>query len=455
MRSGTQPNRPHSGHTSFLLIFVASIIVIVIGIVAIVALVISIDNHTDVETLNSVQESVLQQSNLLDELKSSVDSVGSLLITTNLSANSNQVQLQAIQSQIPALAYVPLTNWLNERSVEFYGDSITYGYLLSSPTTQRWSHLLCEAMNCTELNYGVVGAQINDLIFHSTSGTSYTSVYDNHVDGNTAFVAMGFNDIVQNAVADNVVDELRRTLESVVMFLSLPVGKTRTNARSGVASGNWVGAGNIGSNYGLCTDASTYTNLTQTISGRYVGFTVNMLVGDAPRTMAIIVDGVTINTVLAFFTKGADTSHGSFLNEVLYLYDTGVNGTGAHTLVLQPTIGSTVTLCVGSFVGFNHSQSGSNAVFLLSTEPADFGGITSTGNTGGAEYRRLVLNTIIRTIALNIRQTYGLPIYFVDTGNNFVWGSKADDGVHPNPMGHQYIANRIEHVIHAGEYTYS
>lgn len=86
----------------------------------------------------------------------------------------------------------PVVNYLSA-----LGDSITEGVALSSPTTQRWTKLLSDALGYTEVNGGMNGTSLQYIpVTETTYGPNGLSRYQNYKRASGKYVvAMGTNDI--------------------------------------------------------------------------------------------------------------------------------------------------------------------------------------------------------------------------------------------------------------------
>jgi lysophospholipase L1-like esterase len=85
----------------------------------------------------------------------------------------------------------PLTN----KSVAFFGDSITVGFGASA-TTNRWTSIFSVVMHCNEENYGILGEVLQNgencsghPIFDQTTIPTKTNSYG------ALFIALGMNDV--------------------------------------------------------------------------------------------------------------------------------------------------------------------------------------------------------------------------------------------------------------------
>jgi hypothetical protein len=94
-----------------------------------------------------------------------------------------------------------LRNFMNNQTVEGFGDSITRGFGLTNPTTENWFNVLCSKFtNCTAVNKGVDASNPYDSFKFNSTGMTEQNVMSSHVSGRTTFIAWGTN-ILQRGVA--------------------------------------------------------------------------------------------------------------------------------------------------------------------------------------------------------------------------------------------------------------
>jgi len=254
--------------------------------------------------------------------------------------------------------YLPLIPKMSS-TIEFFGDSITYGYGLSARATQRFSYLVCQSLTKTEANYGVSSDMIQDLA---------RRVFTSHVSGNTSILSIGTNDCMKlpNQV---VMDEYIRSLEASVLYCCLPSLKDGTgsgwkivNARNSnyvTRSGTWT---NTSDAIGL-TSNTVDSYLEATVNGRYVCFDFGCFTGTTNVSHAdvtITIDGVFIENY-AVITKLQNTSNGCTFAMQPFVYDTGVSGN--HTL--RVTLKNySVSLIVNYMGAFDQNQTSASQVFV-------------------------------------------------------------------------------------------
>lgn len=89
------------------------------------------------------------------------------------------------------------------RNFGFIGDSMTYGATLDSPTTQRWSSILCHAVKANEYNVAQGGAQfISSTVMSFTEQVDY--LYQRQPNIDYVFFWGGYNDVYRGESNDNL-----------------------------------------------------------------------------------------------------------------------------------------------------------------------------------------------------------------------------------------------------------
>ena len=178
--------------------------------------------------------------------------------------------------------YAPLASAMNGQ-VNYYGDSMTFGFGASSPTN-RWTTVLSNYFGSTENNLGFSGNQVNDMVGSSGVGGIYAT--SRAGTPGTVFLAYGINDIDKNS-PDNIFDELRRTTEAITLFCCLPDGQKVNARRNATQTGTWTSISQFGT-WGVATsnNTSNYT-ISTTVTGRFVCF-------------SLPVDGISPNNIVVW-----------------------------------------------------------------------------------------------------------------------------------------------------------
>jgi lysophospholipase L1-like esterase len=197
-----------------------------------------------------------------------------------------------------------LRNFMNNQTVEAYGDSITVGVGLANPTTENWFYVLCQNFtNCTGVNNAVGGSIPID--FTNTGATSTKAMIPSHVSGRTTFLDFGTNVIQRLASVptsqpssgqlDGAFIGHVNSVESMITFCMLPDSK-KFNARSG-ANVTRTGTGwtlnPAGNTYATGTSTANDTITCTNLNGRYIG--VSFLINYTPALFSnfvVEVDGV-------------------------------------------------------------------------------------------------------------------------------------------------------------------
>lgn len=335
-------------------------------------------------------------------------------------------------------------------SLQFFGDSITQGYLLPNASTQRWSAIVSTGLRKQEINNGIGGDQVPDAV---------SNIYANRNVAVPTFLSYGTNDI--GRVQYNI-DEMKRCILGMLLYCTLPTAcvmnprapASPTNKISTTGTWSPTDLSNVGIMTNPASNGNYSTNginatVTAQLTGRYVGF-VSVVLNNTNKTnypqYGINLDGTNLNPFNTY-TYMAQTNNGFGLMSYLWLYDTGSTAPNAsHTLTIAPKpIGNyTDRGFVDFFVGFDAKQAGCVPSYLV--EPADFDYHVFTDNNLIAplmsSYKEM-LEQCTNYLASDL----GLPVALIrnlhvnDTGDTF------SDLLHPNIAGHQKIAAKILNAI--------
>lgn len=332
-------------------------------------------------------------------------------------------------------SYAPLPSLTS--TVDFYGDSFVQG-ALPVPAGSKWSSLLAAHFSITENNQGVGGTEICDTARLMNVNRPLSST-------NTCFIMAGWNDIVNHAPVQY--DSIFRCLKAAILQACLP---NKADLRLNTSPFTWTGTwSNITSVPIGMTTTTTGDHCDGTFTGRYICWCMQIessaSAANCPN-VTFAVDGTTIITAQPLYNvygNGA-TPRAS----LTWIYD--ATTTGSHTL--KVTFDSiTGTWTTGIFVlwatAFNFNPAGATPVYVNSVA---YQTTYTAGSTGDVNYNTFKENQ--RNTVLKLRNDYGLPVYFIDTGLMEEYGQKGADMVHPNVNGHLYIYNRVLTFLSNGEY---
>ena len=330
-------------------------------------------------------------------------------------------------------------------TVECYGDSITYGTGLSSPTTQRYTALLAAQYGFTESNLANPGDATQDML---------ARVYNNHVPGNTCIVKIGYNDVDINVNLFNVNDGTPKSIDTFYMirddfmaqmlYLCLSSSQLLSNRGSNTTrTGSWSSTS--------FTNGGSYTNtngatVTANVTGRYIGFFLLCNIGSA-STLTANVDGagaVALTTYIPPTTPNS-TTWGS----LCWFFDTGSAAGVAHSIVVTST--STTTLDIEFFFGFDNLSGSTNSpVVVLGLEPCSFQQTTANYAFGNLT-RQYLIDQFQNKIVKMLRLQFGAKITFCEGLEFFSWGNKVADLIHPDKFGHIRLQVLVNSTLTNGE----
>lgn len=407
------------------------------------------------------------------------------IIQTLIDASGNYAQLNTeneftepnIFTTLSLTQYIPhyalnnnLRNFMNNQSVDFYGDSITNGDKLPSPSTQNWAYRLCQKFtNCTCVNNAVNGSVPYDFFFAGSSSMGTKAVQASHVSGRTTFLDFGTN-VLQRITSyatsqpnsgqiDGAITGHVNTMESMIMFCTLPDSQ-KFNARNNVnvtRVGNWTNTPEVGGNYSIGSVTANDTITCINLNGRYVGvsFLVNYeLVNTAGFVLTL--DGVDYSTSLSLITtmNSTRTTNNTKYQIQDIIIDTGVSTN--HTILIKNLNNTPKILYVNYFYFFNQNDSNCNPVFVMEQEVANYTAtayVNATSNNGSIT-RAMTWFLAMRRLVYRLRVYYGLPIYYIDNTFANILSLGCADTIHPNALWHQQMADRAYNFLTNGELAY-
>lgn len=369
-----------------------------------------------------------------------------------------------------------LEAYFNNKTVEFYGDSITYGTGLPTPATQNYANVACSTLftSCTCANYGLPGGVPYDIWNVNNTGpggvTNQGTLIPNHVQGNTVVFNYGFNvlDLTASIPAtqpyggntDQAFTGHINAMESSIIYACLPQSNI-VNALSAfvLKTGTWdqptnVGVGGI---WGIGSNTAGSTMTYTTGAGRYVGISFDILNGYmGTNNVTITVDGTTVFSSLGFYTtmNGSASGLGTTYQPQDMIYDTQANTT--HTIVI--TVNNGFGCFVNHFYWFNVGQANCNPVFVMEQAYANYAAIniTSGGSSQsqGSIVRMSAWRTCLKRLVQRFRLVYQLPVYYVDNTFPNILGMGQNDTIHPNINWHQVMASNLFQFTQTGELAY-
>lgn len=334
-----------------------------------------------------------------------------------------------------------------------YGDSITQGYLLASPTTQCWASLVAANNDYILNNEGIDGAQWGD-----------NTVYNTYTTG-PAFFAYGTNDLQYQSTYEHI----GHITEALAVYCTLLNTGRLINARGGagvLTNGTWRNG--VYTNIGM---QQVTTNLIQDIgvpgsfiqanvTGRYVAIGLTVVVGNTLTTCTkynLWIDGTltTLNGPSPLITNMVATGRGVIFFQYLIFVDTesapGVNHTARLAFITIPNGNSGN---VDWFAGFDKDMPGTSLVVINGVPSNDMFAYhleSSTTYTPNAINRHAL--DVVYNDAATWLQLLGLPIYYNPRYGQFPpFGMLQADLIHPNANGHVWIANEIETFLQKGSW---
>lgn len=323
-------------------------------------------------------------------------------------------------------------------TVECYGDSITIGVDLSSPTTQRYTALLAAQYGFTELNTAVAGDGTQDML---------TKVYNNHIPGRTCIVKIGYNDVSFNINTDANMYMVLDDFMAQMLYLCLSSTQLVSNRAPNVTlTGTWA---NTGFTYGGSYTNTTGSTTQASVTGRYVGFFITVNPSNA-TPISIVVDGAAALTIVTYYPPVGGTPNGTTWGSLCWFFDTGVTTPGTtHSIAVIST--STITCDIEFFFGFDNLSGATNSpVVVLGLETNSFQQTTANYSAGNL-VRQYLVNSFQQQTVTNLRQKYGAKITFCADIPDFSWGNKFSDLIHPDKHGHVRLQQLVTKVLTTGE----
>jgi hypothetical protein len=416
-------------------------------------------------TINSFAALTNACGSSITTLTSQVATVNSTVVSNSASIGVNSASISAVVSNVTTLSTLvtPKIPPIGGKSVyEFYGDSICWGVNSTFATstgnmpTARWTYLVSQNMNVTENNQCVSGSRW-------TAASNY--VYNHHTPGSAVFYGYGINDIAQSGTV-SFPYEMISIAESMIIYSTLPNASfvNPRNAQNGTVAATGFSTWSntpVYNNIGLGSQ-QVGDFLVANVTGRFValGSTITS-VGNGKTnhgSITIWVDGMLMTQDYPQYVQSAVSGNQFYIET--YIYDTGSAPSANHIIKVQVgawtgwTSGGTHdSTYIDWFAGWSSNSPFSPVVLTdIQRWHQDYG-VTGSGFMN-AQLERIVLNNEYRSLVNRLRQNYNMPIYLVQGSGDYGAASLGNDELHPNPIGHQYIANRVLHVLRQGEYTY-
>jgi lysophospholipase L1-like esterase len=340
-------------------------------------------------------------------------------------------------------SYAPLTPPSGSNPY-FFGDSICFGQNLPSPTTQRWSALLCAQFGWTEHNLAVTSSEWIDAstqIYNGLTGTN-----------SPVFLSYGTND----SRAQTAYDQIQRAVESMTMYCCLKDSGRMVNARAAtIIAGDWS-ATPLYTTIGLYTPTSSSpATLQATVNGRYVLMGLTMLPNSASSypSLSVTIDGVAIQMYTTFLQTLNTSYLGANNPTMLFFYDTKSAPNTPHTVqVTWTNEGSfTTPTFVDWFCGMDNGMAGCNPVYLECIPDYNF---FNDGEAAINTWQLDSMNNIYKRIARRFRYRHGLPVYVNYGQGDYGTCGLLIDQFHPNVNGQQYMKDNWVNFLQNGELNY-
>ena len=339
-------------------------------------------------------------------------------------------------------------------TVDIFGDSIALG----TPPGTSWTSAAVTAYGATPNNLASSGDEIIDMTLrvYGTGVTAPASV--GHVNGRTTLFAVGINDVYLQPI--NAYDELRRTMEVLALYCTLPAANkldVRNAAVTKSPGGAWTNTPSY--NMGMYT-TTVGASVTATVTGRYVVWGGTIIITSSLSShvnASVVVDSVTINSSVGRYSGSTINSiNGTNFVNSLWLYDTG--SAIAHTITitnLTPTGAAGQFLLVDWIGAFNPNQTGASAVYLTTPDSTDWTLMNESfpSAQNGNDNKWNDIRTLFHKVSRKWNTEFGLPIFYVDMSTTVLYGQKQNDLLHPNANGQNYLANRFQAMINTGKYN--
>lgn len=348
----------------------------------------------------------------------------------------------------PQLIGVPpnpaFVNYFNYPA-NFYGDSITAGYLLNSPTN-RFSSLLSAQYYLVETNYGVGGSQIID------SGESDLITANNSISNNTVSVWFaGYNDMRYYGTDGAALTDNFAAVESLAAWLAVPtalhVPWNSTN--------NFPAPGSIYYSPGWIFLPSALGGLAaSTQPGALAGFYFSgstLLLGTGrgggAGTGTLVVGDYVNNIFTPTYTNNfsclrtaADTSAGRGYSAALIMV-TNLSSTTNHGAIFTANSAANIYLCWYASYSTNLlPKVVLSGTLKMAPQGSGLGAPNNHATDAAANlYSGIISNaaTALANAKLNVQ--YAAPPV-LDTNTDW----EIPDWIHPNESGHLKIKNAIQ-----------
>jgi hypothetical protein len=327
----------------------------------------------------------------------------------------------------------------------FYGDSMTAGYLLNSPTN-RFSSLLSAQYYLAESNYGIGGSQIID------AGESDNITANNSISNNTVSVWLaGYNDMRYYGTDSAALTDNFAALESLAAWLAIPT-ELRVPWNS---TANFPAPGNIYYSPGWIFLPSALGGLAaSTQPGALAGFYFSgstLLVGTGrgggAGTGTLVVGDYVNNVFTPTLTNNfsclrtaANTGAGRSYSAALIII-TNLSSTTNHGAIFTADSAANTYFCWYASYSTNLLP---KVVLSGTLKMAPQGvGLDAPNNhasdAAAALYSGVVSNaaTVLAAAKLNV-QYVAPPVLLTNTD----W--EIPDWIHPNESGHLKIKNAIQ-----------
>ena len=318
-----------------------------------------------------------------------------------------------------------------------YGDSITAGATLSSPSL-AYPSLIAQAKGFTLANYAVDGAQACDVpttqIFPNSDNPSAASlpIYT---------LMIGTNDQDNRGVGDYL-PVFNLCHQATIAWLALPADFKVLATAAGVTT---TGTGAI-------ETANNWNDWVSTAPGASIAFPITLLSPGAiyiwpriadgdPGAFTYAVDGAIAGTFTTA-TKPFMTTASGTNNSLGFLRIPGI-AAGRHAVTLTQTSSSGTMRVVA--VGSPQAASETLTTVIVSDPPIEELNSTAQCNSAPAVCSAYV--TDIQT-TVQIFASDGLNVRFIDT-HLYMLGTPAEmnDTLHPNPLGQSELATALETVL--------
>jgi hypothetical protein len=337
-------------------------------------------------------------------------------------------------------------NYFNDPA-NFYGDSITSGYLLNSPTN-RFSSLLSAQYFLVESNYGVGGSQIID------SGESDNITANNSISNNTISVWLaGYNDMRYYGTDSAALTDNFAALESLAAWLAIPTSmRVPWNSTA-----NFPAPGNIyySPNQWVLANNDTLGGLaTSRQAGALAGFYFSgstLLIGTArgggAGTGTLVVGDYVNNVFTPTYTNNfsclrtaASTAAGRGYSAALLIV-TNLSSTTNHGAIFTADSAATIYLCWYASYSTNLlPKVVLSGTLQMAPEGAGLGAPDNNASPAAAAlYSGIVSNAAVALAAVQLNVKYAAPP-LLDTNTDW----EIPDWIHPNESGHLKIKNAIQ-----------